>query len=75
MFDFNRAIPNDFETRPSYKVQRESIDNTYIEQKKRDSLMFDFLSNEDKQFVINRVGIEEYNKMSQNMKETLLHCK
>ena len=45
------------------------------QQQRRDNFMFEVLSEEDKQFVLDRVGLEEYNEMSQNMKEVFLHCK
>lgn len=47
-----------------------------IEQHYREKYMLGNLSNEDKQYLIDRgISIEEYNRMSQFEREVLFHCK
>lgn len=47
-----------------------------IEQHHREKYMLGNLSNEDKQYLIDRgISIEEYNRMSQFEREVLFHCK
>ena len=47
-----------------------------VEQYHREKLMYGNLSNEDKQYLVDRgISIEEYNRMSQFEREVLFHCK
>ncbi len=49
-------------------------ENPSIKQHNRDKLMFGFLNKDQQDYIKSRIGVNEYNNMSNDMKEVFLHC-